>query len=207
VSSQSGPPAEKAESSSQPAEPSGRRRGISPIAGTLLFLVVILIAISVVGWLAERPDDDGEKPVLVTTRAIAAFSLLAPGDLRVEMRKVAADGLPAELPLTTTVALKGLAAGAALGKSDVASIGASTTLPRDPVAIRVADPATLPGTAAVGGRVTVYGIVGKQQFTVSGVLLSRENGAVLLVSRGDAKNFGTVLASGKVVAIVDVLPR
>ena len=169
--------------------------------------MVILIAISTVIWLADRPDDDGEKPVLVATRAIAAFSLLAPGDLKVEMRKVAADALPAELPFTTTVTLKELTEGAAVSNSDVASIEPSTVLPRDPVAIRVADPATLPATAAVGGRVTIYGIVGKQQFTVSGVLLSRENGAVFLVSRGDAKNFGTVLASGKVVAIVDVVPR
>ncbi|WP_405067313.1 hypothetical protein OG558_37695 [Kribbella sp. NBC_01510] len=169
--------------------------------------MVILIAVPVVTWLANRPDGDETRPVLVVNRAISAFSMLNPGDLKVEMREAAAGQLPAEFPLAMTVALKDLPVGAVVATSDVASIGVSTALPRDPVALRIADPATLPATAAVGGRVIFYGVASKQEFTVPGVLLSRENGAVFLVSRGDAKNFGAVLASGKVVAIVDVVPR
>lgn len=124
-----------------------------------------------------------------------------------DMREVAASDLPVELPLATTIVLKDVAEGAMLTRLDVASMGSAVDLPRNPVAIRTPEPATLPTSATIGGRVTIYGVLGKQRFSVDGVLLSREKGPVFLVSRDDARNFGAVLATGKVVTTVEVVSR
>src|SRR5690242_16779676 len=59
------------------------RRAVSPLTW---FFILLLVVVPFSLWLLQRPTDEQPTPTLVATRDINAYSQLAPGDLRMEVR-------------------------------------------------------------------------------------------------------------------------
>jgi hypothetical protein len=191
-----------------PAATSKRKIGLSPISWLLILAVVVIPAIF---WVTSRSGSGEQKAVLVATRTIPAFSVIGPGDLKVVVEKGASDALPPELPFTGAVTLQDIEQDATLSRTDVASISAPSTFPRDPVVIQLDRSKTLPSGTPVGRHVTIYGASGQQRFAVPAVLISSDSGpehsVVFLLARSDVKAFGTALNGGTAITSVDVTPR
>jgi hypothetical protein len=142
--------------------------------------------------------------VLVATRSLPALSIVEPGDFRIELRGNGRGTFSARLPLPRLVTNIPIAPGAVVLATSVTPLAAED-VPEQPVVLRLDNAPTVPSEATPGAAVTVYGVLHKKPFTVKGVLLTRNstNGVVLMVSKSDAKHFGTAMRSDNAVTVLD----